>query len=737
MTDYSKWAELSASLDAEDVSDANATPADAPDDLMGGDSDDENAHLDPEYRVEHCEEDDVGTTIEVFPKTHGEGAITKKVIASGVEYDNPKDGWAVELSYVARVIVGGVGGEPFETKEKEVLVLGEDSATSSLPPGVMAGLKTMRELERALITVQPAKAFGATGDASRGVPPESVVAYEMTVHRIIEINTLEKGRVVKWRMERGQSWDKPSENDEVSCSWAGWLKGDRDETEQEAAGRHGALFHQRSTLKWIAGDASVPAVFNTVVVGKMLKKEVARIEITPEDFRSVAGGFERYGVPEGRTVVLSVTLLSWVSVEDISAKGGTGKLMKRVITPGEGWEKPRPKYFTTIDLQIRRTPDDPVPLARSEGLEVVVGKIGESSVVSGLAKSCSGVDLAATLEIALPKMAKGEECELRCHPTSTDNLLGLSLLVKLVSWVLVETVPSSYHEVTRRVVTEATVGVYERPTPLSSVQVRYTVRAAGGGEIIESSGDDPRTFIVSDGPLSGVLPCIDVGVREMRKGERDVLLAPAGWAYASPEYVPPNAAAYPSAVEKAAEGVEVEIELIDFTRGKDFYQLTADEKLAEMAKYRENGNRLFKAGHFKRAARRYEEALKKEPKEKDDFASVASAEKAARLEEVRKIKLSAHLNLAACHLKLNEPQLALEQSNGALEIDLTSVKALYRRGQARLLLGDVEGARSDLLEAAKRDPQNRDVRKELERLKAQAAALKQQQKNLFGGMFAQ
>ena len=74
--------------------------------------------------------------------------------------------------------VGGVGGEPFETKEKEVLVLGEDSATSSLPPGVMAGLKTMRELERALITVQPAKAFGATGDASRGVPPESVVAYE-------------------------------------------------------------------------------------------------------------------------------------------------------------------------------------------------------------------------------------------------------------------------------------------------------------------------------------------------------------------------------------------------------------------------------------------------------------------------------------------------------------------------------------------------------------------------------
>ena len=105
MTDYSKWAELSASLDAEDVSDANATPADAPDDLMGGDSDDENAHMDPEYRVEHCEEDDVGTTIEVFPKTHGEGAITKKLIASGVEYDNPKDGWAVELSYVALSLI--------------------------------------------------------------------------------------------------------------------------------------------------------------------------------------------------------------------------------------------------------------------------------------------------------------------------------------------------------------------------------------------------------------------------------------------------------------------------------------------------------------------------------------------------------------------------------------------------------------------------------------------------------
>lgn len=106
------------------------------------------------------------------------------------------------------------------------------------------------------------------------------------------------------------------------------------------------------------------------------------------------------------------------------------------------------------------------------------------------------------------------------------------------------------------------------------------------------------------------------------------------------------------------------------------------------------------------------------------------------MNEVQKQKLSTCLNLAAARIKLGEPKEALEQCSKAVDIDASSVKALYRRGQASLMLGDIEAARSDLMDAAKREPQNKDVRKELEKLKSQSTALKQQQKKLFGGMFS-
>ena len=43
---------------------------------------------------------------------------------------------------------------------------------------------------------------------------------------------------------------------------------------------------------------------------------------------------------------------------------------------------------------------------------------------------------------------------------------------------------------------------------------------------------------------------------------------------------------------------------------------------------------------------------------------------------------------------------------------------------------------TDLMEAARKEPKNRDVRKELEKAKVQLDALKEQQKGLFGGIFA-
>jgi FK506-binding protein 4/5 len=191
-------------------------------------------------------EEEVGITVDVAPKTHGEGVVQKTLLAAGEALDNPRDGCGVWVSYHARVVGGGTA---FDTCDEQMIEVG----AGVLPPGVEAGVKTMREGERAVFTVQPAKAFGAAGDASKGVPPDSAVEYTMTCHRIIETTRFDEGRIVKRRLKRGEKWERPSENDEVTVRWKGWL-------EDDAA----TVFHEEGVLEWTAGAANVPPVFNQV-----------------------------------------------------------------------------------------------------------------------------------------------------------------------------------------------------------------------------------------------------------------------------------------------------------------------------------------------------------------------------------------------------------------------------------------------------------------------------------------
>ena len=117
-------------------------------------------------------------------------------------------------------------------------------------------------------------------------------------------------------------------------------------------------------------------------------------------------------------------------------------------------------------------------------------------------------------------------------------------------------------------------------------------------------------------------------------------------------------------------------------------------------------------------------------------AVLSDAEIETKLSESKAITLSCFLNIAACHLKLGEGAMAEKASNDALKLDMANVKALYRRAQAKRLNLDFEGAKADLLTAAKADPQNREVRKELDELKEAMKEQARRDKAMFGKMFA-
>ena len=117
-------------------------------------------------------------------------------------------------------------------------------------------------------------------------------------------------------------------------------------------------------------------------------------------------------------------------------------------------------------------------------------------------------------------------------------------------------------------------------------------------------------------------------------------------------------------------------------------------------------------------------------------AVLSDAEIETKLSESKAITLSCFLNITPCHLKLGDGAMAEKASNDALKLDMANVKALYRRAQAKRLNLDFEGAKADLLTAAKADPQNREVRKELDELKEAMKEQARRDKAMFGKMFA-
>jgi tetratricopeptide (TPR) repeat protein len=127
--------------------------------------------------------------------------------------------------------------------------------------------------------------------------------------------------------------------------------------------------------------------------------------------------------------------------------------------------------------------------------------------------------------------------------------------------------------------------------------------------------------------------------------------------------------------------------------------LTPQQKL-QWAKYqRKEGNKIFADGEYKEAMDIYLTclvAMDQSSKLNEEFGPVPSA---AQIEE--EIKLPVLLNLALCALKLGMLSKAEKFCNYAIEMESgqRSVKANFRRGRTRMLMGDYCAAELDFARA--------------------------------------
>ncbi|RHY43128.1 hypothetical protein DYB37_009885 [Aphanomyces astaci] len=152
--------------------------------------------------------------------------------------------------------------------------------------------------------------------------------------------------------------------------------------------------------------------------------------------------------------------------------------------------------------------------------------------------------------------------------------------------------------------------------------------------------------------------------------------------------------------------------------------LTVGEKIAEADLLKQQGNLYFKAGLFKKANQHYVKiflyvnGLSVAGDGMSSYAKGAANASASESEGVAitQLKLAAHSNMAMCHLKLDNPDKAIEQADKVLAIAPGHVKALLRKAQAYRQKGKYTLAKDLLREALVVEPKNAALRSELKQV---------------------
>lgn len=178
------------------------------------------------------------------------------------------------------------------------------------------------------------------------------------------------------------------------------------------------------------------------------------------------------------------------------------------------------------------------------------------------------------------------------------------------------------------------------------------------------------------------------------------------------------------------------IHMISFERGRDLWELSDQDRLEIAKRHKEAGGELFKLDKTKGASMCYSKALKYLiPVDPDIQLEVQHLQEYEK--EIFSLQSVLMLNLAACQLKFQQYPHVVKNCTRVLDMEPESVKALYRRGQALVVMNDFDRAREDLMKAKKLEPGNRAIDEQLKllesRQQAHDAKYKDALKTMFGG----
>ncbi|XP_028910334.1 peptidyl-prolyl cis-trans isomerase FKBP4 [Ornithorhynchus anatinus] len=324
-------------------------------------------------------------------------------------------------------------------------------------------------------------------------------------------------------------------------------------------------------------------------------------------------------------------------------------------------------------------------------------------------------------DIGVATMKLGEVCQLTCKPEYAYGLAGSPPKIPPNTTLLFEV---ELFDFKGEDLTEEDGGIIRRirkrgqgyAKPNEGATVDITLEGRHGERVFDRR---ELCFEIGEGESFDVPSGVEQALQHMEKGEQSLLLLKPSYAFglAGKEkfQIPPNAT------------LQYEVTLKSFEKTKENWEMSVEEKLEQSTIVKDRGTEYFKEGRYKRAVVQYKKIVSWL-----EYESAFSAEDGARAQGLR---LAAHLNLAVCHLKLQDFSAALDSCHKALELDQSNEKGLFRRGEARLAVNDLELARDDFQKVLQLYPGNKAARAQLaiclQRIREQHA----REKKLYANMF--
>jgi FK506-binding protein 4/5 len=171
-----------------------------------------------------------------------------------------------------------------------------------------------------------------------------------------------------------------------------------------------------------------------------------------------------------------------------------------------------------------------------------------------------------------------------------------------------------------------------------------------------------------------------------------------------------------------------EIELVNFEKSKESWQLNGKEKLEQSELLKNRGADFFKENKYASAVKKYKKIVDYLQNEVYDLEE----EKAS----ANKFLLAAHLNLAACYLKTKEFKNAIESCNKALELDAKNEKGLFRMAQAYFGLTEFQDAIKYFNQVLETNPGNKDASNQVALCQQKVKEYHQKEKAMYSKMFS-